>query len=146
MKAKMKYNYKLPNSQKFYLFLGVPIMAQWKRISLAFMRMEVWSLASLSGLRIRLAMSYGVGRRCGSDPEFLWLWCRPAAVALIRPLVWELLCHRCGPKKTKKLFIDFSCLNTEFAWFFLLIEFSSSKVFKSVGKHVLVSPVYVPIM
>ena len=25
----------------------------------------------------------GVGRRCGSDLAFLWLWCRPAAVALI---------------------------------------------------------------
>ena len=39
-------------------------------------------------------MSCGVGRRCGSDqcvedPVLLWLWCRPAAVALIRPLAWE---------------------------------------------------------
>ena len=34
-------------------------------------------------------MSCGVGRRCGLDPEFLWLWCRPADVALIRPLAWE---------------------------------------------------------
>ena len=24
------------------------------------------------------------------DPTWLWLWCRPAAVALIRPLAWEL--------------------------------------------------------
>ena len=24
------------------------------------------------------------------DPELLWLWCRPAAVAPIRPLVWKL--------------------------------------------------------
>ena len=24
------------------------------------------------------------------DLVLLWLWCRPAAVALIRPLVWEL--------------------------------------------------------
>ena len=23
------------------------------------------------------------------DPVLLWLWCRPAAVALIRPLAWE---------------------------------------------------------
>ena len=23
------------------------------------------------------------------DPALLWLWCRPAAVALIRPLAWE---------------------------------------------------------
>ena len=34
-------------------------------------------------------MSYGIGRRCGSDPEFLWLWCRWVATALIRPLAWE---------------------------------------------------------
>ena len=33
-------------------------------------------------------MSCGVGRRCGLDPELLWLWCRPAATAL-RPLAWE---------------------------------------------------------
>ena len=36
------------------------------------------------------AMSYGVGCRCGLDPPFLWLWCRPTAAALIRPLAWEL--------------------------------------------------------
>ena len=34
-----------------------------------------------------VAMSCGVGCRCGSDPTLLWLWCRPAAVALI--LAWE---------------------------------------------------------
>ena len=30
-----------------------------------------------------------MGRSCGSDPELLWLWCRLAATALIRPLAWE---------------------------------------------------------
>ena len=48
-------------------------------------------------------MSCGVGHRHGSDPKLLWLWHRPAATALIRPLAW-------GPpyavgatlKKTKK--------------------------------------------
>ena len=34
-------------------------------------------------------MSCGVGRRCGLDPTLLWLWCRLAATALIRPLAWE---------------------------------------------------------
>ena len=34
-------------------------------------------------------MSYGVGRRCRSDLALLWLWCRPAAIARIRPLAWE---------------------------------------------------------
>ena len=39
------------------------------------------------------------------DPMFLWLWCRTAATALIRPLAWELP-HALSaalkrPKKTK---------------------------------------------
>ena len=34
-------------------------------------------------------MSCGVGHRCNSDPMLLWLWCRLAATALIRPLAWE---------------------------------------------------------
>ena len=35
-------------------------------------------------------MSCGVGCRLGSDPTLLWLWHRPAAIAPIRPLTWEL--------------------------------------------------------
>ena len=34
-------------------------------------------------------MSCGVGRRCGLDPVWLWLWCRPAAITPVRPLAWE---------------------------------------------------------
>jgi len=34
-------------------------------------------------------VSCGVGCRRGSDPELLWLWCRPAATAPIRPLALE---------------------------------------------------------
>ena len=34
-------------------------------------------------------MSCAVGRRCGSDPVLLWLWCRSAAVAPIGLLAWE---------------------------------------------------------
>ena len=34
-------------------------------------------------------MSCGIGRRCGSDPALLWLWCRPAVTAPIGPLAWE---------------------------------------------------------
>ena len=34
-------------------------------------------------------MSCGVGHRRGSDPELLWLWCKPAAIAPIGPLAWE---------------------------------------------------------
>ena len=39
-----------------------------------------------------MAMSCGVGHRRGSDPTLLWLWCRPAAEAPIRPLAWKLPC------------------------------------------------------
>ena len=53
------------------------------------MRMQVQSPALLSGLRIGVAVSCGVGRRQGSDLVLLWLWCRPAAAALIGPLAWK---------------------------------------------------------
>ena len=36
-----------------------------------------------------IVMSCGVGRRHSLDPVLLWLWCRPAAAALISPLAWE---------------------------------------------------------
>ena len=36
-----------------------------------------------------VAVSCDVSCRHGSDPAFLWLWCKPAATALIRPLAWE---------------------------------------------------------
>ena len=35
-------------------------------------------------------MTCGVGQRCGLDPALLWLWYRPAVVASIQPLAWEL--------------------------------------------------------
>jgi len=34
-------------------------------------------------------MSCGVGRTCGLAPALLWLWCRLAVTAPIRPLAWE---------------------------------------------------------
>ena len=34
-------------------------------------------------------MSCGIGRRCGSDPALLWLWCRLDVTAPIQPLTWE---------------------------------------------------------
>ena len=36
-----------------------------------------------------VVVSYGVGHRCSLGPALLWLWYRPAAVALIEPLAWE---------------------------------------------------------
>ena len=35
-------------------------------------------------------MGCGVGHRCCLEPAFLWLWHRPAAVATIQSLAWEL--------------------------------------------------------
>ena len=49
------------------------------------------------------------------DPELLWLWCRPAAVALIRPLAWEppyamrVALKRQKTKKKKKETIKVEC-------------------------------------
>ena len=43
-------------------------------------------LGSIPGL----AVGCGVACRHGSDPELLWLWCRPGATAPSRPLAWEL--------------------------------------------------------
>ena len=40
--------------------------------------------------RSSIAMCCGVGGKRSSDPTLLWLWCSPAATALIRPLAWEL--------------------------------------------------------
>ena len=55
-------------------------------------------------------MSCGVGRRCGLDPVLVWLWCRLAATAPVRPLAWEPPCatgtalKRQKKKKKKKFF------------------------------------------
>ena len=36
-----------------------------------------------------IALSCGVGYRCGLDLVLLWLWHRPAAIAPIKLLAWE---------------------------------------------------------
>ena len=68
-------------------------------------------------------MGCGVGLRRGSDPKLLWLWYRPAATALIRPLAWELpyatgaTLEKAGKtkkrKKEKKLYALMKTLYTE---------------------------------
>ena len=71
--------------------LGSSTVAQQKRTQLVSMRMQVQSLASLSGLRIQhCPVSCGVGCRCSLDLVAVCLWHRLAATALIRTLAWEI--------------------------------------------------------
>ena len=69
------------------------------------MRIWVWSLPLLSGLRIQHCheLQWRMQTRLGSTLR--WLWYRPAAAAPIQPLVWELgtsICWGRSPKKTKE--------------------------------------------
>ena len=50
-------------------------------------------------------MSCGVGHRHGSDLVLLWLWCRLAAVALIKPLAWEPIYAMGAALKKEKKFL-----------------------------------------
>ena len=48
-------------------------------------------------------MSCGVGCKCGSDLQLLWLWHRPETTALMGPLAWELPCDAgAALEKTKE--------------------------------------------
>ena len=49
-------------------------------------------------------MSCGVGRRHSSDPVLLWLWCKAATIAPIRPLAWEPPYAAGAALKTHKLY------------------------------------------
>ena len=48
-------------------------------------------------------MSCGVGGRCGANPVLLWLWCKPAATALIStPSLGTSICVGVALKRQKK--------------------------------------------
>ena len=66
------------------------------------MRTQFGSLALLNMLRIQCCPELGGGHRRGLDPKFLWLWHRPAAVAPIQPLAWELPYALGTAQKSKK--------------------------------------------
>ena len=53
-------------------------------------KMWVRSLAFSVHWGSGVAANYGIGCRWGSELVLLWLWCRPAATALIPPLALEL--------------------------------------------------------
>ena len=71
---------------------------KWQQTQLVPMRMHVQSLTSLFGLRIRCCCEQG--HRRGSN--FVWLWHRPAAVAPVWPLAWELPYAASASLKSKK--------------------------------------------
>ena len=69
---------------------GVPIMALQKPIWLVSMRTQVQTLALFSGLRIWCCCDLFCRLQMQLRSGLLWLWCRPAATALIWLLTWEL--------------------------------------------------------
>ena len=66
-----------------------------------------------------MAVSCGVGNRHGSEPVLLWLWCRPAAVALIGPLAWKPPYATGAALKGKKIKIKCFKVYKEFHILFL---------------------------
>ena len=65
-------------------------------------------------------MTCGVGRRRGLDLALLWLWRRPGATALIRPLVWEPPYARgAALEKTKKRKKEKKGINHKYEGLFL---------------------------
>ena len=77
--------------------LGGPIVAQRKQTPLVSMRMQVHPWPHSMGEGSSVAVSSGVGCRCGWDPTLLWLQCRLVATALIQPHVGELHMSRVRP-------------------------------------------------
>ena len=65
-------------------------------------RMQVLSLASLSGLRIQYCHSCSVGCRRGSDLVLPWLWQKPQPQLQYDPQPRTSRCRRCSFKEKEK--------------------------------------------
>ena len=92
------------------------------------MRMQVWSLAWLGGLRFQW-----IATSCGSDLALLQLWHRPADTALVWSLAWEFpyatggSLKRKRKKKKKKTYIHISL----FRILLFTIQILSTSIFMS---------------
>ena len=75
--------------------LGIPAVAQQKRIPLVSMRLRVQSWPRSVGQGYGVAMSCGVGLRGGLDLALLGLWCRPVAYSSdSTSSLGTAMCHR----------------------------------------------------
>ena len=92
-----------------------------------------------------IVVGCGIILKCGLDPTLLWLWYRPGATALIRPLSWELPCakgvhlkrkkckkknYKCKQKSFYFLPSNLDCFNL-----FFLTNFSGYNFLYYVGKE-----------
>ena len=86
----------------------------------------------------------GIGYRCGLDLALLCLWCRSAAITLIRPLAWELpYASGVALKKRKKkaffLFISMWFTLVQQAFMHLLCAYSMPSTEDFILIHMMVS-------
>ena len=89
-------------------------------------------------------MSCGVGCRLSLDPTLLWLWCSPAATAMVGPLVWEppyavggaLKRQKTKDKKKKKRYclrLDLAMIEVNYSSYFHF--HTTKKVSLSLEQH-----------
>ena len=97
-------------------------MAKRKQIQLGTMGLQVRSLTSLIGLRIQHCPElWYIGPRHSSDLALLWLWCRLAAVAPIRPLAWTPLYAMGAVLKIQKMKKNSDIMKVSFLKFFIML-------------------------
>ena len=81
---------------------GIPTVAQWVKDPTS-IHEDVGSVPGLTQwLRIQHCCELRYSCRCSLDLALLWPWCKPAAAAPIRSLVWELPYASCVALKNKK--------------------------------------------